>query len=279
MAAAARGWREVWNHATCHMSNGTIQSKLRRMIGRDRSASEAPEVAPDPDAATTSDAHRAIVERVRPYTMTSVPRLQALIDAVEYCVRRDLPGAFAECGVWRGGSVLAMILTLQDLGVDDRDIYLFDTFEGMTAPTEHDVSPLDPPALETWKSAQEGEGRAWSELFAPELFNEDGVRETVLGSGYPRERIHLVRGPVEETLPAAAPEQIALLRLDTDWYESTKHEMEHLYPRLADGGVLIIDDYGHWEGARRAVDEYFEAHGDPVLLNRIDYTGRLAVKH
>jgi O-methyltransferase len=260
------------------MSEGTIQSKLRRIVGREKAVAAA-SVAPDPDAATTSDAHRAIAERVRPYTMTSAPRLQALIDAVEYCETRGVPGAFAECGVWRGGSVLAMILTLQDLGIDDRDIYLFDTFEGMTAPTEHDVSPLDPPALETWKSAQEHDGRAWSELFAPELFNEDGVREMVLSSGYPSERIHMVRGPVEETLPGSAPERIALLRLDTDWYESTRHEMQHLYPRLADGGVLIIDDYGHWEGARRAVDEYFTEAGRPVLLNRIDYTGRIAVKH
>jgi hypothetical protein len=172
-----------------------------------------------------------------------------------------------------------MILTLQDMGLADRDIHLFDTFEGMTAPTDHDVSPLDPPALETWKAAEGGEQRPWSELFAPELFDEQAVRETLLATGYPEERIHITRGPVEETLPAAAPEQLALLRLDTDWYESTKHEMEHLYPRLADGGVLIIDDYGHWEGARRAVDEYFGARGSPLLLNRIDYTGRIAVKH
>ena len=83
---------------------------------------------------------------------------------------------------------------------------------------------------------------------------------------------------VEDTLPAAAPERIALLRLDTDWYASTRHELEQLYPRLAEGGVLIIDDYGHYEGARRAVDEYFERSRRPVLLNRIDFTGRLVVK-
>nr|AYC79427.1 hypothetical protein [uncultured bacterium] len=210
--------------------------------------------------------------------MTGPARLQSLVDAVRYCVRREIPGDFAECGVWRGGSVLAMILTLQELGAE-RDIHLFDTFEGMTAPTEHDVSALDPPALETWEQARQENGRAWNELFDPALFNEDGVRETLLSTGYPAERLHLVRGTVEETLPASAPATMALLRLDTDWYESTKHELEHLYPRLAEGGVLIIDDYGHWDGARRAVDEYFDAHGRPLLLNRIDYTGRIAVKH
>ena len=71
------------------------------------------------------------------------------------------------------------------------------------------------------------------------------------------------------------PERIALLRIDTDWYESTRHELVHLYPRLSPGGVLIIDDYGHWQGARKAVDEYFQAG---LFLNHIDYTGRLAIK-
>ena len=79
-------------------------------------------------------------------------------------------------------------------------------------------------------------------------------------------------------MPAEAPEEIALLRLDTDWYSSTKHELEHLYPRLAPGGVLILDDYGHWQGARRAVDEYFADNRITLLLNRVDGTARIAVK-
>ena len=106
----------------------------------------------------------------------------------------------------------------------------------------------------------------------------DRVRAAVESTGYPRERIHLVPGMVEDTLPAEAPEQVALLRLDTDWYASTKHELEQLYPRLTPGGVLIVNDYGHYEGARRAVDEHFAATGERVLLNRIDYTGRVAVE-
>jgi O-methyltransferase len=221
---------------------------------------------------------RRIVERALPYTMTGVPRLQALVDAVRYCVRRGVPGAFGECGVWRGGSVMAMLLTLRDLGVDDRDVYLYDTFEGMTRPTEHDVSEHDPPALETWAEAERRQAKPWAGYFDPESFNEQAVRETLLSTGYPAERLHLVRGAVEKTLPEHAPERLALLRLDTDWYESTLHELRHLYPRLADGGVLIIDDYGHWEGARRAVDEYFTSEAKPLLLSRIDYTGRIAVK-
>ncbi|MCW2967337.1 MAG: macrocin O-methyltransferase, partial [Solirubrobacteraceae bacterium] len=132
---------------------------------------------------------------------------------------------------------------------------------------------------ETWERAAGAGERAWPELFDPSVFNEADVRNTVLGTGYPPERIHFVRGPVEETLPEHAPERLALLRLDTDWYESTRAEMEHLYPRLSDGGVLIIDDYGHWDGARRAVEEHFAANGDAPLLHRIDYTGRIGIKH
>src|SRR5215207_7285009 len=123
------------------------------MLGRiRRRRAETP--APSPELAEATPEDRAIMERARPYTMTGIQRMQALIDAVRHCVARDVPGDFAECGVWRGGSVLMMILTLQELGVDDRDIHLYDTFEGMTEPTEHDVSVHDPPALETWQQAQ-----------------------------------------------------------------------------------------------------------------------------
>jgi O-methyltransferase len=149
----------------------------------------------------------------------------------------------------------------------------------MTEPTKHDVSATEGAALETWQKAGRVGGRAWPEFFGSDVFDETSVRETVLSSGYPEARLHFVRGPVEQTLPEHAPERLALLRLDTDWYESTRHELEHLYPRLADGGVLIVDDYGHWEGARRAVDEYFDGRAAPLLLSRVDYTGRIAVKH
>ena len=98
----------------------------------------------------------------------------------------------------------------------------------------------------------------------------------MLSTQYPRDLVRFVEGPVEDTLPAQAPDQIALLRLDTDWYESTMHELRHLFPRLADAAPLIIDDYGHWQGARRAVDEYFEEC--PQLLARIDYSARITLK-
>src|SRR5258708_26632447 len=109
---------------------------------------------------------------------------------------------------------------------------------------------------------------------APRAHVEDNLRRT----GYPMDRLRLVEGNVLTTIPEEAPERIALLRLDTDWYRSTSHELHHLYPRLARGGVLLVDDYGYWRGARKATDEYLATLPTPPLLNRIDFTGRIGVK-
>jgi O-methyltransferase len=216
---------------------------------------------------------RTLVKRVRRDTLTSAERIAAVCDATAYVADAGIEGAFVECGVWRGGSMMAVALTLLERGVDDRDLYLFDTFTGMTEPsTEDTASPYDGYSPHRRWRRHRALGREWAGVPA------EVVRERVESTGYPPERIHLVEGMVEETLPAHAPDRIALLRLDTDWYASTKHELVELYPRLAAGGVLIVDDYGHYEGARRAVDEYLAERGAPLLLSRIDYTGRIAVK-
>lgn len=98
-------------------------------------------------------------------------------------------------------------------------------------------------------------------------------------TNFPEANLIYVKGKVEDTLPVNKPAgKIALLRLDTDWYESTKHELNILFPMLVQNGVLIIDDYGHWQGCRKAVDEYIQENKLPLLLNRIDYTGRIAIK-
>ena len=217
------------------------------------------------------DADIELCLRVAPYTMTTPARIYSLVRAVEYVSARAVPGAFVECGVWRGGSMMAVALTLLRLGVTDRDLYLYDTFTGMTAPTDEDVRRSGERAADLLAE----ESRS-SDIWA--IAAIDDVREAVLSVGYPEERIHFVEGPVEETLPANAPDAIALLRLDTDWYSSTKHELVHLFPRLTSGGVLILDDYGYWQGARRAVDEYLAENGLRLLLNRIDNTARIALK-
>ena len=104
------------------------------------------------------------------------------------------------------------------------------------------------------------------------------VKENMQKTGYPVDKLNYIIGKVEETLKNTRPDKIALLRLDTDWYESTKIELEMLYPLIVQDGVLIIDDYGHFSGAKKAVDEYFMTINRPPLFNRIDYTGRLIIK-
>jgi O-methyltransferase len=231
----------------------------------------------DPDVAYTVPAHvTQILHQCRPHTMTGDARLIGLIDAVDYVVEASVPGAFVECGVWRGGSVLAMILTLQHQATTPREIWLYDTFAGMTEPTEHDSSSVHEHALDGWRRGVDAGERPWPEMFGEHVFGVDQVRDLIDGTGYDMDRVEVVAGDVLETLPGRVPDEIALLRLDTDWYESTRHELEHLEPRLVPGGVLIIDDYGHWDGCRRAVDEYFANR--PVLWSRLDYTGRMTVK-
>ena len=209
--------------------------------------------------------------RIAPYTMTTPPRVYALARAVEYVAARKIPGAFVECGVWRGGSMMAVALTLLRLGVTDRDLYLFDTFSGMTPPGDEDVKHTGERAADMLATSSR-DSDDWA------IASLEDVRTAVLGVGYPEKRIHFVEGPIEETLPASAPGEIALLRLDTDWYASTKHALVHLYPLLSSRGVLIVDDYAYWQGARQAVDEYVREQDLALLLNRIDYTARIAVK-
>ncbi len=220
-----------------------------------------------------SDFHRQTLEEVKPYTMTSPQRVFALIDAVQHVVDAQIEGDIVECGVWKGGSMMAAAKALLHNGISDRELYLYDTFEGMTVPTDLDVTCDGKPAIIKFEQTQTGDERSdWCR--APiEL-----VRDAVSSTGYDMSHVHTVKGPVEETIPGTLPGPIAILRLDTDWYESTKHELEQLYPLLVPGGFLIIDDYGHWQGARRAVDEYLAGLDQPMFLHRVDSTGRLAIK-
>ncbi|HET9051052.1 MAG TPA: TylF/MycF/NovP-related O-methyltransferase [Candidatus Dormibacteraeota bacterium] len=217
----------------------------------------------------------ALCRSVEGWTLTSPERIVALRDAVRYVVRRGVPGAIAECGVWRGGSMEVVARTLLAEGAADRDLHLFDTFTEMPRPGPVDVDRGGRPAILDWER-QRSDPDPWVESTFG-LIPEDAVRAHLLETGYPAERLHLVAGLVEETIPAHAPPGIALLRLDTDWYGSTRHELVHLYPRMAPGGVLIVDDYGLFRGARRAVDEYLLEKGIEVLLQRIDDAGRLVV--
>ena len=155
---------------------------------------------------------------------------------------------------------------------------MYDTFAGMPKPGEidqwHAQTRAEDGGLKSWELRKDPDGRGsdWSR------YNLEAVKDTVERTGYPSSHLTYVKGLIEETVPAQAPERIALLRLDTNFYRSTRHELEHLYPRLSTGGVLILDDYGAQVGSRRATDEYFAKLNPPVLLMRIDEDVRALVK-
>jgi hypothetical protein len=219
--------------------------------------------------------HIDIITKVRPYTMTSNERLYGLIEAVKYIVHNNIEGDFVECGVWKGGSMMAIAETLVQLGITNKQLYLYDTFAGMTAPTEEDVDLMERDAASQLQQQQniKTESVVWA------YSGLDEVKSNISKINYPSNNIHFIEGDILKTIPANLPGKTALLRLDTDWYESTKHEMEHLYSLLVSKGVLIIDDYGFWKGSRKAVDEYLAANKISILLNRMDETGRIAIKH
>jgi O-methyltransferase len=216
------------------------------------------------------DEAKEIIRAAWPYTMTAPDKLFALIQATRHVSRHGIPGDVVECGVWRGGSMHAAARVLDAVGDTARDVYLFDTYEGMPPPSDKDLRHDGTPAAELL-AKRSREHAVWA------VATLDDVQEGFEQVPYPRERVHFVKGLVEETVPAQAPEQIAILRLDTDWYESTRHELEHLYPRLVSGGVLLIDDYGWWKGSRDAVDEFLAESGERLLLLRMA-SGRVAVK-
>ena len=213
-----------------------------------------------------------IMDSVQSVTMTSPERIFALINAVVYVCENNIPGDFVECGVWKGGSSAAIAQTLVHIDATDRTLWMYDTFDGMSQPTEADVDFMGQTADQLLDQQDIAESTSvWCRSPL------DEVKATMQATGYPMDRIQFVQGRVENTLPQHSPAQVALLRLDTDWYESTKCELEILFPNMSAGAVLIVDDYGHWQGCRKAVDEYFAEHNVSMLLNRIDYTGRIGI--
>jgi O-methyltransferase len=213
------------------------------------------------------------IRRVSPFTRTSPEAIAALCSATEYIERSRIPGDVVECGVWEGGSMMAVALTLGRLGALDRILWLYDTYAGMTSPGPLDVRIFDGAvAVDGFESGRLGEN-AHKWVYA----DLEVVEKNMATTDYPSDRVRFVVGPVEETIPDSAPDQIALLRLDTDFHDSTLHELEHLYPRLSRGGVLVVDDYGSWRGARKAVDDYVASH-DALHLIRVDPSVHVAVK-
>lgn len=214
-----------------------------------------------------------LYEQCSDYTMTSLERMYSLYQSLNYIIDNNIPGDLVECGVWKGGSSRMMALLLKERGVTNRKLHLYDTFEGMSEPSEFDTSFRGDAADKLLAKEKKNGSKESIWCYAP----LEEVRENLYSTGYPKENIVFVKGKVEDTLSLNMPGKLALLRLDTDWYESTKIELELLYPLLVEKGVLIIDDFGHWDGAKKAVVEYFEKT-NYLFLHRIDYTGRLMIK-
>jgi O-methyltransferase len=215
-----------------------------------------------------------IYEKCRPFTMTSVERLYALYKSVEYIVSANLDGDFAETGVWRGGSCMLIAETLLALSSSSRRIFLFDTFAGHPQPdADKDIDIWGNRAIDEWQRMTRDGNHDWGYV------SLEQVQANLALTGYPTNNLVFVKGMVEETVRhVPSMDKLALLRLDTDWHDSTRASLEYLYPRLVSGGVLIVDDYGHYQGQRTAVDAYLKATGESILLNRIDYSCRLGVK-
>lgn len=221
---------------------------------------------------------RDAVRQVRGFTMSKPEMLYALFQAVEHIRSSSIEGAIVESGVWRGGNIALCALTL--LASDDvsRDLYLFDSFDWSWPDlTQWDTKHGQGTAAER-NAALEQRRNAPREWLDAQGVSEAKVGDFILGTGYPAERIHTIKGLVQDTIPDHAPDKIALLRLDTDLYESTYHELAHLYPRLVSGGVLLIDDYPTERGCVRAVEQYFSEAGSRPFLSRVHTQGRIGVK-
>lgn len=201
----------------------------------------------------------SLYRQVRTHTMCSNARLRGLYSALRDVVSRDIPGDVVECGTAQGGSAALMALTLRRLGAQ-RKLWLFDTFEGLPAPTSQDPD---------FELADLFTGTCIGSLDeVRELFHRLNVADDV----------EFVKGLFQETLPVAPMSQIAVLHIDGDWYESVKVCLEGLYDRVVPRGVIQLDDYGYWKGARKAVDEFLDQRGIQAELQRLDYSGRFLIK-
>ena len=214
----------------------------------------------------------ALCTKVKPFTLGGDIAIQMTANAVDYIVKSGIPGAIVECGVWRGGMMMVAADRLLKLGDARRDIFLYDTFKGMPDPTDADVNFWGGRPFETTEAGR----RIGAKSLVASL---EDVKSALYSVGYPKNRIHFVKGRIEDTVPRVAPERISFLRLDTCFYESTRHELVHFFPRLSPRGILHIDDYGLWKGSRRAADEYMHQNEFNLFFVRIGRHGaRMAIK-
>jgi hypothetical protein len=212
---------------------------------------------------------KKLINKCLQYSMTNFERMWSLIQSFHHVRQESLVGDFVECGVWKGGNIILLKKLIEQFNLK-KNIYGFDTFEGMVEPSFYDVNYNNKSAKKMFdEHKKKGIGFAMCSL--------DDVKRNIKKNTKP-DNIFLIKGKVENTLKnkKKLPKKISILRLDTDFYESTKIQLEILFPRLVKGGVLIVDDYGFWKGAKKAVDEYFCDYRQ--FMHYVDHSCRLLIK-
>jgi O-methyltransferase len=262
--------------------NSTLWRSLRRVWRvlpvRMRTAARnrvAAEILGDDWPGDTDRVIEKELQKVTKHSMVPPKRLATLYRQVLYLDRYAIGGDLVECGVWKGGAVGTMAIAhMSSAKPPFRYLQLFDSWQGLPEPR---VDTDGAVAVKLTSRNASGKLRPIGECVADigdcQRLLEDQIR-------YPRALIKYHRGWFQDTLPKVAPAMgpIALLRLDGDWYDSTKICLEYLYPRVVSNGVIHIDDYGHWVGCRRAVDEFLDAQPGPLMLHSIDSSGRYWLK-
>jgi O-methyltransferase len=222
---------------------------------------------------------------VQDHTMVAREGLSCLYNQVVFCERNALPGDYVECGVWKGGSVGIMALANLKHGKSRRQIHLFDAFDDICEPDAAVDGERAVREVREWSKSAQTQGRL---VPVRGIYDRFGGHGTLEGNrrllekvvGYPAERLHFYQGWFQETLPLHSPKitNIAVLRVDADWYASTSVCLDHLYNKVVPGGFVIIDDYGAYDGCRKAVDEFISKLGKPVYLNEVNSEIRYLIK-
>ena len=214
-----------------------------------------------------------LIKKIGDYSMSTPTNHWAIIQSIKYIKNENIDGDIIESGVFKGGNLILFKKMIDELSLNKK-IYAYDPFEGMPNPGKYDKDLKDVDASSIYDK-KKSEEISWNFSSLEEV--KKNISKFKIDTN---KDFFFIKGKVENTLRINSnlPNKISLLRLDTDFYNSTKIELEILYPKLVKGGVLIIDDYGHWKGSKKAVDEYFKLDTNFHWFHRIDYASRLLIK-
>lgn len=192
------------------------------------------------------------------HTMIGRKRLDNLQSCVEDVLRQGVPGDLIETGVWRGGATILMRAILKVYDAADRYVWVADSFVGLPEPNE-----------EKYPADAKDRHHTYKQL----AISLEEVKSNFRVYGLLDEQVRFLKGWFKDTLPTAEIEQLAVIRLDGDMYESTMDGLVNLYPKLAVGGYLIVDDYGAVPACRQAIDDYRQKYNITEEIFPVDWTG------